>query len=297
MQGKISELQVGIITIFALVVLVVGILWLKNIDLSRGEVNYFVDFAKVEGMKGGDRVQVRGIRMGKVVGMQIGQGSVRVEIAVEEAADLREDAEVVLGEKGIVGEIVLEIDPGRGAPATAGHVFVGKTSGTIADMTDAAGSALIEMRQLTQKVTDLIEEIKDTGMVVETLTQANNTLTKVDTMVEQNHSKVKVILDDLAITSESLRVLMESGQVDAALSGTTAAMTRADTLLANLEGSATRLESILIKLDEGEGTAATLLNEPGFYTRVDSTLTSVQRLMDAMRRNPKHFFKMSVVDF
>ena len=123
-------------------------------------------------------------------------------------------------------------------------------------MTDAAGNALIEMRQLTQKVTQLIEEVKDTGMIVETLTQANTTLTKIDSMVEQNHSKVAVILDDLMRTSESLRVLMESGQVDEALSGTTTAMTRADTLLTNLEGSATRLQSILTKLDEGEGTAA-----------------------------------------
>ena len=57
MQRKISEFQVGLLTVLALVILIVGMMWLKNIDLSKGSRLYLVDFARVEGMREGDRVQ------------------------------------------------------------------------------------------------------------------------------------------------------------------------------------------------------------------------------------------------
>jgi phospholipid/cholesterol/gamma-HCH transport system substrate-binding protein len=297
LNKRLSELQVGLLTMAAVAILVTGMLWFKNIDLSKGTQLFMVDFERVEGLQVGDRVQVRGIRMGEVVGMGIQPQCVRVEMRLQEGVPLREDAVVTLGEKGIVGEIVLEIDPGTGAEVQEGHIFMGRTAGTIAAMTDAAGDALQEMRTLTAMVTELVEQVKKEGMVTETLNQANETLTKVDDMIEENHREVEVILENLVATSTALRETMESGRVDQAFQDASMAMSRADTLMGNLENSAARLDTLLWKLTEGEGSAARLLNDPMLYDRADSTLASVKRLVDAMRRNPKRYFKVNVVDF
>jgi phospholipid/cholesterol/gamma-HCH transport system substrate-binding protein len=293
----LSELQVGLLTIAAVVILITGMLWLKNIDLTKGSLVYQVDFSRVEGMQVGDRVQVRGIRMGEVSGMNIMQESVRVEVKLEDGVDLREDAEIILGEKGIVGEIVLEIDPGTGPEVLEGHIFQGRTAGTIAAMTDAAGSALTEMRVLTGKVTELVEEVKKEGMVIETLTQANETLAKVDDMIESNHSDVKVILENVVATTEALRQLMDSGKLDRMVDGTSQTMARADSMMVTLGTSVARLDTVLALMTDGNGTAAKVLHDPMLYDRADSTLASVKRLVDAMRRNPKRFIKLNVVDF
>ena len=296
-NNKISEMQVGILTVFALVILIGGLLWLKNIDLSKGSLLYQVDFNYVEGMAVGDRVQVRGIRMGEVVGMTMLQESVRVEIQVEDTVDLREDAVVTLGEKGIVGEIVLEIDPGLGTPVAAGHIFMGRTAGTIAAMTDAAGAALDELRVLTSKITELVDEVKDDGMVIESLTQANETLQKVDAMIVDNHAEVERILDNLGATSLALRKVLESGKIDRAFEGAETAMVQADSLMVQLGASASRLDTLLIKISDGDGTMAKLMNDPMLYDRADSTIASIKRLVDALRRNPKRQFKLNVIDF
>ncbi len=293
----LSELQVGLLTIAAVVILITGMLWLKNIDLTKGSLVYQVDFSRVEGMQVGDRVQVRGIRMGEVSGMTIMQESVRVEVKLEDGVDLREDAQIILGEKGIVGEIVLEIDPGTGPEVKEGHIFQGRTAGTIAAMTDAAGSALAEMRVLTGKVSELVEEVKKEGMVVETLTQANETLAKVDDMIESNHSDVKVILENVVATTEALRQLMDSGKLDRMVDGTSQTMARADSMMVTLGTSVARLDTVLALITDGNGTAAKILHDPMLYDRADSTLASVKRLVDAMRRNPKRFVKLNVVDF
>lgn len=297
MRGRLNEVQVGLVTIVAIATLVSGMLWLKNIDLRRGQRMYQADFAKVEGLRIGDKVQVRGIRMGEVTGMQIMPQAVRVELRLDETATIREDALVILGEKGIVGEVVIEIDPGSGTPVQEGHIFQGRSAGTIAAMTDAAGAALAEMRVLTGQVTALLEEVRKEGKVVETLSQANTTLSKVDRMVDQNHEDVTVILDDLRASTTAMRKLMDSGRVDEALAGTAAAAATADSMLAGLGRTTERFNSLLTKLESGGGTASLLLNDPALYTRTDSTLTSVQRLLDDLRRNPKKYFKLNIIDF
>jgi phospholipid/cholesterol/gamma-HCH transport system substrate-binding protein len=297
MKRRFSEFQVGVLTVVALVMLVTGMMWLKNIDLSKGTRLYLVDFARVEGMRSGDRVQVRGIRMGEVAGMRIMQESVRVELIMSEDVDLREDAVVTLGEKGIVGEVVIEVDPGTGAPVLEGHVFEGRTAGTIASMTDAAGAALAEMRALTGKVTELVDRVAEEGKVSETLLQANETFAMVDSMVKDNHSDVVVILENLRVTSERLRDLMESGRIEQTLESTAVAMSTADSMMVNLTESSRRLNLILAKVEDGDGTMARLLDDPSLYTTADSTMHSMQRLMDAVRRHPKRFFRLNVLDF
>lgn len=297
MRNRFNEVQVGVLTIAAIVILISGMMWFKNIDLSKGQNFYQADFSNVAGLRVGDKVQVRGIRMGEVSGMQILQASVRIELQLNDTVDLREDAVVTLGEKGIVGEVVIEIDPGVGAAIQEGHIFKGRTAGTIASMTDAADAALSEMRILTHKVTELVDQIKVEGKVVETLAQAHETLDKVDHMVEENHTDIKVILDNLRLTSEGLRTIVESGRIEQTFDNAASAMASADSLMVVVQEAATSLNSIMAKLDEGEGSAALLLNDPTLYTTADSTMVSLKRLMDDMRRNPKKYFKVNVVDF
>lgn len=294
---KLRELQVGVLTLGAMVVLVLGMLWLKNIDLTKGKLMYMADFSQVEGLQVGDRVQVRGIRMGEVGDLQMLPGSVRVQMLLDDSAVLHQDAVVTLGEKGIVGEVVIEIDPGQGPPVQEGHIFQGRNAGTIAAMTDAAGDALQEMRTLTAKVTELVNEVKDSGKVVQTLEQANVTLEKIDHMVDENHSDIRVVLENLKIASADLRDLTASGSIDSTFARTAEVMAHADTLLAALGRSAAGVDRIVRSLEQGDGSAAMLLNDPGFYQQADSTLNSLQRLLDEVRRNPKKFVKFSVLDF
>jgi phospholipid/cholesterol/gamma-HCH transport system substrate-binding protein len=294
MRNRINEIQVGLLTIAAIVVLIVGMMWFKNINLSKGQNFYQADFSNVAGLRAGDKVQVRGIRMGEVSGMMILQESVRVEMRIDDTLDLREDAVVTLGEKGIVGEVVIEIDPGVGEPIQEGHIFEGRTAGTIASMTDAAGDALTEMRVLTKKVTELVDQVKTEGKVVETLVQANETLDKVDHMVEQNHSDIKVILENLRVSSEGLRALMESGKLEQTFENASDAMTTADSLMITMQDAARSLNSVMAKLDEGEGSAALFLNDPSLYAHSDSTMVSLKRLLDEVRRNPKKYMNLKV---
>jgi len=294
MDRRQNEVQVGVITIFALVVLVIGMMWMKDATVGRGVNRYQVDFPTVEGLQVGDRIQVRGIRAGQVEGYEVLDGFVRVSIQLDDEIQLREDAAVSLGTKGIVGEVVIEILPGEGAPVAEGHIFQGRTAASITGMTDAAGGALEEMRELAAGLNELVMDIRETGQVVETLAQAHTTLQRLDATMAENSDELAAVMTNLMAASGDLRELLASGDVDSAFGSAASAAARADSLLASLGTTSRRLDSIMAKLDEGGGSAAMLLNDPTLYLRADSTMTSLQRLMDEMRRNPKKYFKLKV---
>jgi phospholipid/cholesterol/gamma-HCH transport system substrate-binding protein len=76
---------------------------------------------------------------------------------------------------------------------------------------------------------------------------------------------------NLAMTSEQLE-LMASG----------------------LSGSAKRLEAILAKVDEGQGSLGRLVNDPGLYDDLRTLSASYRNLADDIRQNPKRYINVSV---
>jgi phospholipid/cholesterol/gamma-HCH transport system substrate-binding protein len=294
MESRRNEIQVGIVTIVSLTVLIVGMMWFKQVSVNRGVALYQVDFPTVEGLQVGDRIQVRGIRAGQVEGFEIIDEFVRVGILIDDDVKLFDDAAVTLGTKGIVGEVVIEIVPGSGRPVAEGHIFQGRTAASITEMTDAAGTALAAFEALTTKLDTLMGDILADGRIVETLAATNQAVGNMNALMEENREATATVMANLESASGSLKTLMDSGKIDQAFDDASSAAARADSLMTALEASASSLEAIMAKIDEGDGTAARMINDPALYEQTHATMASLQRLLDEMRRNPKKYFKLNV---
>jgi len=61
MDRRGAELQVGIAVIFALVVLIGGIVWIKGVKVARQTYTTRVAFDEVGGLSAGDPVTVHGV--------------------------------------------------------------------------------------------------------------------------------------------------------------------------------------------------------------------------------------------
>lgn len=294
MESRRNEIQVGIITIVSLTVLIVGMMWFKQVSVNRGVNMYLVDFPTVEGLQVGDRIQVRGIRTGQVDGYEILRDFVRVSLSIDAEVRLAEDAVVTLGTKGIVGEVVIEIVPGLGPQVEEGHIFQGRTAASITQMTDAAGTALAAFESLTTKLDTLMGEILASGRIVETMAITHEAMGNMNALLAENREATAAVMANLQSASEDLKSLMDSGKIEHAFEDASSAAARADSLMISLDASARSLEAIMAKIDAGDGTAARLINDPALYEQTNATMTSLQRLLDEMRRNPKKYFKLNV---
>jgi phospholipid/cholesterol/gamma-HCH transport system substrate-binding protein len=295
MSGQRSrEIQVGVMVAIGLVILIAGLMFFKRVRLDTDMAAYHVDFNAVEGLRQGDRVQVRGIRVGSVAGFDILPGKVRVHLQIEDWVRLYENARVVLVMKGIVGEVLVDIVPGSGTVVEPGHVFEGRNAASMLALGDKVNESLDKMSALSGEVRLFIGELRSKGLIAGPLAAAERTMLEVEGTVAENRTAMRKLTRNLSELTETLDAALGDGRLDTLLASTGSAAEEVATTMVQLRDTNARLGAILARLEKGEGTAGRLLQDETFYVQADSTLQSMHRLIDQLRRNPKAMLEMSL---
>ncbi len=107
------EISVGIF-------LLVGILCMAYISINLGEMEVFsskrytvyAHFDKVGGVKEGAVVEIAGIKVGVVKGMELENYQAKLVLGIDSDIQLQEDAIASIKTKGLIGEKYVEITPG-----------------------------------------------------------------------------------------------------------------------------------------------------------------------------------------
>jgi phospholipid/cholesterol/gamma-HCH transport system substrate-binding protein len=185
--------------------------------------------------------------------------------------------------------------------------MAGGIAGNVADISDRVrtafdDSAARELRASIRNFTILSADLARTVRI-----QGRN--------LDSIATRVRHGADDFSESSAALRRSMErldsatgSGEVSSILTETqrTAVnMRAASERLANLarslestesslRGAVTKADSILGKVDRGEGSLGLLVNDPSLYRNSDSLLIDLRALIVDFRRDPKKYFSLRV---
>ncbi len=295
-MGRKKEIQVGLTVIVSLIILVWGTLWFKQVRFS-GEVDrYQAEFEMVGGLQGGDRVQVRGIRLGAVEDFAIEGDVVRVRFWVRKGADLRQDARVRLTSQGIVGEMLMEILPGVGEPAPEGHVFAGEVMSDMNAMMDEGAETLAVARELTREVTALLADLRGEERLSGLLDETRGAMGTLRATTESLAPELEALVADLGETTHAVRTAVAGPDslLGNTLGDARAAMARVDTLTTRLTRATDLVTEILERLEAGEGSAGRLLRDDTLYAEAESTIVMVQELVADMKARPKRYFHVSI---
>ena len=116
-SGTRREIAVGALTLLGVVLFFAGTLVLKGGNLGGGR-QWTVIFADVNGLKRGSPVQISGYAVGHVTDIKLTKpGEVAVEFVLPDDMPLQSDAVIQVGSVGLVGDVLLRVDPGR-SPTT-----------------------------------------------------------------------------------------------------------------------------------------------------------------------------------
>ncbi|MFL5402797.1 MAG: MlaD family protein, partial [Gemmatimonadales bacterium] len=102
-RRKGSELATGILVLVATVVAVWGYFWLTAQPLGQGGYPLVVHLTDAGGLKRGDRVRLAGVEVGTVRAIGLRDGSVLVQITVDQELSLPRDSRVSLQSSGAFG--------------------------------------------------------------------------------------------------------------------------------------------------------------------------------------------------
>ncbi|MDY6381356.1 MAG: MlaD family protein [Synergistales bacterium] len=306
-----NEYQIGIAVLVTFIVLILGINFLKGKTFFSGQKTYYAIYDDVTGMHESSYIYVNGMKAGHVVKispMTRKNDKFLVELSVDKNIDIPKDSRLTLFSTGLMSGQALRIDLGKSETllqtkdTMQGGIEKGLTD-EIAPMGETLSSILKRIDTLTNTLNRTIDEQakQNIQLTLTNINQISQRLNNVAMNVDNLVSKDKDKLDRIVSNVESItRNLVDNNQAISNI------ISRFDNISSDIEkqniGSTlakvkTSLESInsmLNKIEKGEGNIGMLLSDEGLYRNITSAAKDLDELILDLKKNPKKYIHVSV---
>jgi phospholipid/cholesterol/gamma-HCH transport system substrate-binding protein len=288
-----DEVLVGLIVTAAIVVTVLGSLWLARGGLSKGYPLY-AKFPWGAGLKQGQPVLLVGVNVGYVDEVDLHMDGILVttlRIQNDYKVPLTSKAAVI--PNGIFGDQAVAVTPSRPDPRSfkpGDTIPIGPSTPGIAELTSKADS----ITRSVNKMTSALEHEMVAGGGIRDL---RNTIAATNRMVTEFAAVASEQSRNLTATMTSLRratSAIDPAKVDSTITNFRSASSNLAAMSADLKQTSTKLDAILAKVDSGNGSASKLLNDPGVYNDVRGLLQRMDSLLADIKKNPKRYINVKV---
>ena len=306
-----SEIKVGAVIIIALGLLYFGMNYLKGSDVFSKSRYFYAIYEKVDGLNTDNVILVNGYKVGRVAQITLipEKGNlimVKMEILedqlnIPDSSVARIVSEDVLGTKAISLEF------------TQDTIFHMSGDTLVSDIDEALQSIIEEkLAPLQLQIEGVIAEARDlvsaTKILVTTTNESiekaktsmdviNKTTTDVDKLVVAQNENLTRVLGDITAIASNIR--NNSKNINAILENVATisdSLTRANYAAAiqNATNALTQLDSMITKINEGEGSLGMLLNDDKLYNNLEQASLEIDKLAEDLRVNPERYVHVSV---
>ncbi|WP_418313414.1 MlaD family protein [Porphyromonas sp.] len=289
-----QTVKIGLFTLLAIVILYLGITYLKGLSISARSKTYYVAMNDVTGINVATRVFVNGYKVGSVRKMEYdyhNNGETILTLTLDPDIKLPQGTQVQVAQTLFSGALVNLI-----LPEADKGVYI-NSKDTIPMSTRASAKSLEQLQD------EFVPRLSTTlGRMDSVLLQANAILSNPNIEptladVRQSAQHINASSAQLQQSLRSLPSIME--RIDGTSTDVANFASRLDSLqlqetITNLESTSRELKSFTQTLNQSNGTVGRLLNEDGLYNRIDSVTTSLDALIRDIKANPKKYVKLSL---
>jgi phospholipid/cholesterol/gamma-HCH transport system substrate-binding protein len=288
-----DEVMVGLLVTVAVVVTVLGSLWLARGGLSKGYPLY-AKFPWGAGLKQGQPVLLVGVNVGYVDEVDLHQDGILVttlRIAKNYQVPITSKAAVV--PNGIFGDQAVAVTPSKPDPRSfkpGDTIPIGPSTPGISELTTKADSITRSVNAIT---TALEQQLVAQGGIRD----LRNTIGATNRLVTEFAAIASEQSRQLSATMTSLRratTAIDPAKVDSTVSNLRTASANMAEMSAQLKVTSGKLDVIIAKVDSGNGSAAKLLNDPGVYNDVRTLLARMDSLVADIKKNPKRYINVKI---
>jgi phospholipid/cholesterol/gamma-HCH transport system substrate-binding protein len=290
---KRDEVLVGLVITVAVIVVVLGSLWLARGGLSKGYPLY-VKFPWGAGLKQGQPVLLVGVNVGYVDEVELHQDGILVttlRIVKSYQVPLTSRAAVV--PNGIFGDQAIAITPSRPDPRSfkpGDTIPIGPSTPGISDLTSRADSVMRSVNAITLA---LQTEMVASGGIHD----LRNTIAATNRLVNDFATIAAEQSRQLSATMTSLRratSAIDPAKVDSTVNNLRTSSANLAEISGQLKETSGKLDLLLAKVDSGPGSVAKLINDPGAYNDVRAVLQRMDSLLADIKKNPKRYINVKI---
>lgn len=286
-----QEVGVGAMVLIGVAVFLIGMFWLTGRSIGTSGATVDVAFESVAGLKVGDAVLVSGVRKGRVGGVQLERpGRVIVTLELERDVRPRIDATASVASLDFFGAKVINYTPGvREEPLAQGRVIAGSNE---TGLTDVAGGLAGRANELLTNVNEIVTERlgQDIHNTLVATQRAMNVLANAPNQpFIQQTTRTLAATERVMARVDSLLGSATTDQRLDSLSANLSALTR------NLAGTTMQLDTMLSRMNRGEGSLGRMASDTALYVALRDLSTSLSALLTDLKEHPDRYIKPGVV--
>jgi phospholipid/cholesterol/gamma-HCH transport system substrate-binding protein len=291
------DLIVGASILIALMILIVGVLWLKESLVSQKMVSYTAIFPNVGTLQLGDPVMVNGVTKGRVKGIYLRGSHVATVLDLEKDVALTDSCSVTAQNIGLMGERGIGIQLKEGGIALkptrkSDTTFLpGSFDTGIAEAMGMLGNVLGQVQVLLINVASIMNStVGDTSFLktFHTLVARLDTLTYVaDKLVKRNGPLIDNSMQNLSSASTQLKELLDknSGRIDAIMANGESLSAYTLTLMNKVETLTSSIQGVVSGIEQGKGPVGMMLKDEQFASDLKRTVADVDALANEVKND------------
>lgn len=291
------EIKTAILAIVAIAVFIFGFEYLKGKDLFDNSTIVHTKFENSFGLKQSATVSFDGIEVGKVVSVvnDFENRGVIVEFTIQKDVPFTNKSKVKLI-KDILGDISLALVPSKeGRQIQTGDEVMNTVdnglidelrkslSGISTDLNTTLKSADTLLTNLNKVVIDSTENGLQNAIaeLTKTMKSFKNTSYSLNQMIKDDRSRLNDMIGNFSETGKKFGSVADSLQ-----------QAKFGETMEELSKSITSLNSLLGKIDRGEGTLGKMMTDEKLYDNISGATKELESLLKDIKLHPKRYFRV-----
>jgi phospholipid/cholesterol/gamma-HCH transport system substrate-binding protein len=300
-----DEVTVGILITTAVIVLVLGTLWLARGGLRSGYPLY-TRFAWGQNLKQGQPVLLAGVNVGYVGDVTLRRdGYLDVMLRIDDQYSIPKGSNAVVKPVGIFGDVAVALTPPT--PITSASYASGDTVppgppapdfNQILTRMDTIGQTVSLLTQALQK--QIVEEgtIRDLHKIITSAAALSAEVTNLAATQNRNITATLASVRNSASNLDSavshVASVVDTAKIAATLSSVRETTQNAARLSAQLDSTTTQLRVFLGKMENGNGSFQKLMTDTTLYTNSVHVLAQLDSLVADFKKNPKKYINLRI---
>ncbi|MFQ5751083.1 MAG: MlaD family protein [bacterium] len=292
-----SEIASGVAIFLALVIFVIGYLYLKNVTFRTDRYMLTIQFKDVTGLEPSDFVSVSGLRIGRVKSFRLSDLKVIVSIEVNPDIELPVDSRAQIKSLGMVGEKFIDIIPGRALEVLQdGDLIQGTSASDFSDISGSVEGLLQQAEQFLDQLRSVFEKVFDEATqkdFKESLFHLNNLSSALDRNTEHLENSL-ANLDDISTTSSEI-LAERREKVELSIDNFHQTSTRLQEIIDKLDNSLTSMQNLLTTIEDEEGALGKVIYRDDLYNDIRHMTTELDTLVQDLKKRPQKYLSLGFI--
>lgn len=304
-----NETKVGILAAFSIALLIIGYNFLKGNAIFSSETVLYAKYSHVDGLAVSKPVLINGYQIGRVDKLELQtDGSIVATLKIKGKYEIPRNSVAKLESTDLLGSkaIVMALGTGNDFAQDGDTLNANVQKGileTVQPVQKKAELIIGKMDSILTSVNSILNPNfqknvdKSFNSIASTLSSLESTSKKVDNLVGSEGSRISAILANVEAISSNLK--QNNSKISSILNNINSitdqvAAANFKQTIDNANKAVADLQSIVSKINNGEGTMGLLVNDTKMYDNLNNASKNLDNLMIDLKANPKRYVHFSI---